>query len=60
MRNIAHTDLTQAMTVLIAEHMHFLFLILKKSEMRGEISSHTVTLSYTVLMVYMNKGWKKK
>lgn len=34
MRNIAFTDLTQAMTVLIAEHMHFLFLILKKSEMK--------------------------
>lgn len=45
MQNIAFTGLTQAMTVLIAEHMHFLFLILKKSEMNG----------YTVLTIYTSK-----
>ena len=33
--NIAFMVLTQAMTALIAEHMHFLFLILKKSAMNG-------------------------
>lgn len=32
MQNIAFMGLTQAMTVLIAEHMHFLFLILKERE----------------------------